>query len=347
MTSTDAPRHIIDAELPPDAGLPEVVRWAVAHAALAPSELNTQPWRFRADTSGNARAVVELHLDTTRLLPTVDPQAREAVLSCGAALLNLRLSLQGAALGTSVRLLPDPTRPDLLAEVLVEGPATEPDGDRALRLAIPLRGTHRAAFEPVGVPAELVDQLAAEVVHEGSPVAVLDQDSRRRLLELNQQARRRLWLGVPYRREVARWSRGNSGGRPDGVPGFAVGLGAWASWLEARRIRAGSRSAGAAADQQQLVEQSPVLVVVGAAGDGRPALLRAGAGMQRLLLRAQTLDLAASYVNAALHVPGLRRALAEAIDLDFPQVVLRIGYAERPASTPRRPEASFLELHRH
>ncbi|MGH4009102.1 MAG: nitroreductase family protein [Pseudonocardiaceae bacterium] len=53
-------------------------------AALAPSVLNSQPWRFRIlppDT-------IELHADPNQQRPATDPEGRELRLSCGAALLT-------------------------------------------------------------------------------------------------------------------------------------------------------------------------------------------------------------------------------------------------------------------
>src|SRR5207245_724562 len=65
------------------------VRWVVAQAARAPSIHNTQPWLFNWDGCS-----FELRADTHRGLSAIDPDGRELVLSCGAALYNLRLALR-------------------------------------------------------------------------------------------------------------------------------------------------------------------------------------------------------------------------------------------------------------
>lgn len=346
MRTYESPRELLASSLAPEAPLPEVVRWAVAHASLAPSELNSQPWRFRGEVGvDGTTATLELLLDESRRLPTIDPSGREAVLACGAALLNLRLALRGAAMGTSVRLCPDAHRPELLAEIRVRGCVAEADEDRPLRLAIPLRSTHRASFEPAAVPLPLVDRLIAEAAYEGASVAVLADDERSQLATLNGEAERRLWLDPAFRREVAAWSRTNTSDRSDGVPGFARGLKTWQSWIEPARLRAGLSTAPSEPEDRGTVEEAPVLLVVGAASESPDALLRAGAGMQRLLLCASSLGLAASYLNAALHEPELRQALGRVVQLDHPQVVLRVGYAEPTRATARRPGAAVLDLH--
>src|SRR5829696_6437516 len=76
-------------------------RAVVAAAGAAPSTHNTQPWRFVVEPDA-----IHLHLDPSRALPVIDPTGREARISCGAALLNLRLALRALDLEPVVTLLP-------------------------------------------------------------------------------------------------------------------------------------------------------------------------------------------------------------------------------------------------
>ncbi|WP_205208599.1 hypothetical protein [Arenimonas caeni] len=72
----------------------------IARAVLAPSSHNTQPWLFRP-----GEGHVELLADRTRALPVNDPDDRELVISCGAALLTLRAAAAGAGLQALQRAL--------------------------------------------------------------------------------------------------------------------------------------------------------------------------------------------------------------------------------------------------
>lgn len=332
-------------ELAPEASLREVLHWAVVHGCLAPSELNSQPWLFHAEVGPAAETGrLDLILDETRMLRAVDPSAREAVLACGAALLNVRLALRGAELGTHVALCPDATLPELLARLTVEGRVSEPPGDRPLRLAIPARGTHRGPFRPGAVPDDLMERLVAEAAYEGAFVQVLDADAHRRLAELNHEAEVLLWADAAFRREVAAWTRPSMTSSEDGVPRFTHALKTWQSWLEPAHLRSGRLSAQEREQERDELEAAPLTLALGSANDSRAALLRAGCGLQRLLLAATTMGLSAGYLNAALHREPLREALARHLDLDHPQVVLRIGYANVDWPTPRRSEAQVLRL---
>src|SRR2546423_300252 len=85
---------------------------AVELAVRAPSVHNTQPWRWRIDSN-----TVELFADRSRQLPATDPEGRDLLLSCGAALHHLQVALSAVALACSVQYLPDPENRDHLATV--------------------------------------------------------------------------------------------------------------------------------------------------------------------------------------------------------------------------------------
>src|SRR6266568_7572636 len=91
----------------------------LAAATAAPSLHNTQPWRFAVDGTR-----ISLHADPNRQLRGVDPQGRQLLISCGAALFNLRLAAGYLGREPRVRLLPDPADPRLIARVEVTGRRT-------------------------------------------------------------------------------------------------------------------------------------------------------------------------------------------------------------------------------
>ncbi|MDY0022456.1 hypothetical protein [Arenimonas caeni] len=160
----------------------------IARAVLAPSSHNTQPWLFRP-----GEGHVDLLADRTRALPVNDPDDRELVISCGAALLTLRAAAAGAGLQARVREWPDAADADWLARIeLHEG---EPDtAFAALAPAIETRRTWRKVFSArVGARDR---QLA-----EGSPLlSVLGTpgDSPADWLRAGQALQRALLAGVVH-----------------------------------------------------------------------------------------------------------------------------------------------------
>src|SRR2546429_9351135 len=85
-------------------------------ARYAPSILNSQPWRWRVRGD-----VLDLYLAVDRVPAVSDPDARLAVLSCGAALHHARTALAAEGLDVTVARMPDDADPDHLARVTVAG----------------------------------------------------------------------------------------------------------------------------------------------------------------------------------------------------------------------------------
>src|SRR5580693_2365102 len=117
------------------------VRYLTGVARRAPSLHNTQPWRFTV--SGDA---IELRADVSRQL-SVDPDGREMLISCGAALYGLRLAVRSLGYLPEVEILPALARQRRLARVRL-GPAAPMTADeRKMLAAVPHRHTHRGPFE--------------------------------------------------------------------------------------------------------------------------------------------------------------------------------------------------------
>ena len=100
------PWNVSADDFPADGTSEEKLWFTVQYAILAPSSHNTQPWKFRIH--GN---VVELYADLSRALPVVDPDKRELIMSCGAALFHLRTAIRYFGYGCQVETFPEPGEP--------------------------------------------------------------------------------------------------------------------------------------------------------------------------------------------------------------------------------------------
>ncbi|MER6767859.1 hypothetical protein ABT266_47485, partial [Amycolatopsis sp. NPDC000746] len=116
-------------------------------ATLAPSTHNTQPWLFSVGPAG-----IEVHADADRTLPVADPDRRELLLSCGAALFNLRTAIHATGVHPATSYFPRRGDPDLLALVRPRAAAATDRKLASLAEAIPLRHTNRTPFTVKPVP---------------------------------------------------------------------------------------------------------------------------------------------------------------------------------------------------
>lgn len=319
---------------PADGTDEEKIDFALRCAILAPSSHNTQPWRFRVEDSR-----IELFADRSRALPVVDPQHRELVLSCGAALFHLRVALR--ALGRHVRVerIPAGTDLDLLARLELGGEAEPSERELELLEAVAGRRTNRRPFDGRTIPHRLTEELRTAAAEEGASLVVVTDDERKsRLADLVAESDRRQWDDRRFRAELAAWSRPNRSRRGDGLPGYGVGQADAASVVGPLVVRAFDLGRRQAAHDRELAVGSPALAVLFTHWDAPAHWLAAGEALAHLLLRAQAGGVYGSFLNQPIEDLGARPRVRELLhQRGFPQVLVRLGYAsDTSPHTPRR-----------
>jgi hypothetical protein len=321
---------------PMEARLRAVVRFAV----LAPSSHNSQPWLFRVEGDR-----LELWADRARALPVCDPEDRELTISCGCALLNLRVALRKFGQKISYQLLPDPAQPDLMARVRLEGEQEPGADDNDLFQVITRRRTNRQPFEPRPLPENLLARARKAAEAEGGWLQTLDGETDRIALgDLIAEADRQQMADRRFRRELAAWVHANRSGSHDGMPGYAHGAGDLASTIAPVIIRTFDMGKGAAARDRDLALGSPVLAVLWTEEETPRAWLQSGQALERALLRLAADGISVSYLNQAIEIPELRDGLARLLGREgYPQAILRLGFGRPIRPTPRRPVEEVLE----
>lgn len=331
----DAAWRLDERALGADASAADKLRFALRYAVLAPSSHNTQPWRFIVNGE-----TVTLNADRLRALPVADPYDRELIMSCGAALFNLRVALSHFGLAYAITLFPSSADPDMLAQLRLV-PGGHVDASLSpLFDAIVERVTTRLPFSDAPIADDVRERLARAVQAEGAEIASVHAgDERARLAEWIAEADRRQFDDPRFRRELAGWI--HSSRRDDGMPAYAEGVSAlldFATPLVTLAIRTFDIGHGVAAAHQALASGSPLLVCIATYADDAPAWLAAGQALERLLLTGVGEGLTASYLNQPIEVEALRERLRATIKVDGePQLLLRMGRGPRVAHAPRRP----------
>ncbi|OHV28457.1 MULTISPECIES: Acg family FMN-binding oxidoreductase [Pseudofrankia] len=340
----------------------EQVYGAVEAAGLAPSIHNTQPWRwrFRDET-------LELFADLSRAVPVIDPDHRQLLVSCGAALLNGWVSLRAAGLDVEVGELPD--GPDLatgrLATLTIIGHRPPTEDETRLAAAITRRHTDRRPFTPAALPAGEVRTLRRAAEAEGCWLASLTGEDAR--LELSVLLGRADWIehnDPAYRAELASWVRDDPEAT-DGIPRPAALSSAQPRPTEfpVRDFTGGTSEQGggtggaggepASADEagermRTARVEHPNALVLGTDADGPADRLRAGRALGRVLLTATAEGLATSPLGQAVDIEATRALVRAATGgTGHTQMIMRVGYPDTSAPpwapTRRRPVSDVLE----
>jgi hypothetical protein len=182
----------------------------VRAATAAPSIHNTQPWLFRLNDD-----TIDVLVDRSRQLTTLDPDGREMILSVGAAVFNLRVAARALGRETRIQLWPDPDQPDLAARLTIGAAAGDLPAARALAEAIPRRHTNRRPFASKPVPYGTLVELSGGATAENATLVTVDPALRAAVLSLTRTAENRMKEDPQYRAELASWTTPGGVGRRD------------------------------------------------------------------------------------------------------------------------------------
>ncbi len=315
--------------------------YLIAAAARAPSVHNTQPWRFRV-----GKSAIELYCDPRRKL-RVDPEGREMLISCGAALFGLRLAVRSLGYLPVVELLPEPRRTRLLARISLGAAEPTSVAEREMLKALPHRHTHRGAFASEPLPAGLLPGLQHDALAERATLALVDRGiAYQRLAEIVSTVGPRLDLDPRARVEVRRWSRSAASTARDGLPAHAFPATAGRrSGRQPGRLRQRDFDLGRGLGLLTAEGPDPaVTAVLLTPGDSRADWLCAGQALHRLLLHAASRWVFASLYTQPLEIAPIRVLIRDRMALPgTPQMLLQLGLAHTTHATARRPPEELID----
>jgi len=346
--------------MPPPYDLPRDVERIVQAVQEAPSIFNTRPWWFEFHPPDQ----IELWLrgNSRKSLPkgTARARAREYVISCGAALFDLRMTLRMAGHDPIVWLLPDLQRADpmhppaLLAQVeIVTGRPRKPSiTEQELYEAIARRHTNRWPYV-LPVPLPIIADMEGAAIREGAYLRLLHPREARRWLRKTSSVDSNPAFVPPFTNFVSAVNRGPHPANryPPTRPNF---------WLKVRQRF-----------------EKPQLMALTTDDDEPIDWLRAGQALQRALLTGTWHSASAPYGRTARYnaphrygVPARRHLLrhdelapyglsasplTESLEwddiremvrrwpwrwwfADLPQMIVRVGYAAVPSEGEMPPK---------
>lgn len=298
---------IAEADFPANGSLPQRLGFALKYAALAPTECHWQPWEFQL-----ADAHLELRSRQEPALEALDPEGRELLIGCGAALQYLKLALKHFGCLGRVELFPDLDQPALLARVHF-GFSRERDAqEKFLFEAITSGRAKASAFGERPVSESLLLALSQSVAGErGWLEFAQSETSRQRVVEIA--------AGEPATLDLLR-ARAFPPTAPTGGP-----TARWPRPLFAFGGRKGDSQQLPVKPARPVSLPAATLAVVKTKTDDKHGWLAAGQTMARAILQAQAQGLAWAFFHPVRHRAS-REALRTGIGhKGFAQVILRFG----------------------
>ena len=315
---------------------PATIRAVLAMATQAPSLHNTQPWRWRVGPHG-----LSLYADPSRHLRRADPDRRNMLVSCGAALHHCTVALAATGLSAKIQRLPQPADPDHLAVITVV-PQTPGELDFMLAAAIGRRRTDRRIYSSWPVPWGDIALMGARAARAGVMLRQIDLIPE--LKSIVAESVSRHGADAEYAAELSAWSGRH--GSVAGVPARNTPDSEPASPIPARSF---SGPALAQPSETSAEDDNGVVVALGTETDDDLARLRAGEVTSLVLLSATAMGLATCPISEPLEIIETREAVRTEVfgASGYPQMLVRVGWAPVHAdplpAAPRRPLAEVTE----
>ena len=318
----------------------DVATALVEAASAAPSVHNSQPWIFTV-----GERTIDLHADPARHLAVSDGSGRSLLVSCGAALFNLRVAADHLGFHPRVRILPSKDDPTHVARLEVDHRHGSPGFLEDLFPAVWSRRTNRFPFWNRRIPRSVLSRLQDAVSLENSLLRVVDQPAEvERIVSLLHDADR---ADLPEAKlERAAWV--GRDGAPDGIPAQSLGPRPADRSSPFRDLRVGAAGPAAVAapdagPRTAPFEATPTVAILSTLKDTPADWVRAGQALERALLVATAEGLSASFMNQPLEHHDLRWQVRSPLTgVGVTQMIMRLGYGIPVPATPRRPVADVL-----
>jgi nitroreductase len=302
----------------------DIIKDAVQIACRAPSLHNSQPWQWVFN-----RGQLRLFLDPSRVMDT-DHSAREALISCGAALDHLRVAMAAAGWQSHIDRFPEPKGANHLASIDFTPRDFVTERDRRLAGAIEARRTDRLPFSAVTEWQSIEAVVASSADRQAVHLEVIADDLHPRLEEAAQIAESLRMYDTPYHNELHWWTAPFE--PSEGIPYSAL-----VSAAEGDRVGVGR------------VFPVTQVLLLSTDDDTRADALAAGEALSAALLECTMAGLATCTVTHLTELSVTRELIRSLMDHDaVPQVLIRVGVVpvteKVPPPTPRRPLSAVLRL---
>ena len=337
MSDKLAAWNVRESDFPTAGTISDQLQFLLNYAVLAPSGPNTQPWKFSIRDQE-----ISLIADFSRSMPSLDPSDRTLYISHGCVLANLLLAAEHFGFAYDVKCLPDGISGERTAAVQLSRKAANrklPD----LFGEITRRHTNRKSFETRAIEGEKLQKLKDCVNRDGFRLDILTSDEDKvGMAELLARAQKMQLGNKAFRKELASWIRPNNSDAKDGLPGYSFGYSDFESFFGSFIFGAFDMSSSRARVETANMKTSPAVAVLSTESDDKLTWIKTGVIFEILFLMATQMEVRFDLFSQPTALPELRQEMAQILNAKYPQILIRMGYAEPSKHTPRRPAEEVL-----
>ena len=340
MSGKLAAWDVQESDFPSSGTLSDQLKFLLRYGVLAPSGPNTQPWKL--SIKGNE---VSLIADFARSLPNVDPNDRTLYISHGCLLANILLGAEHFGFGYNVKCLPDGLSGDRTAVVQFSDTSKNVTEPRFPDLfgEITRRHTNRKRYDGRAIEDDKIKELKDCVNRDGFRLDIItSKEGKNKMADILSSAHKVQLGNKAFRKELASWVRPNTSDAKDGLPGYSFGYSDFESFFGSFIFGTFDMSGSRARIETSFMKDAPAVAILSTESDDKLTWIRTGVLFEILFLAATRLNVMFDLFSQPIGIPELRQEMARILNVKYPQILIRMGYAEAAKHTPRRPVEDVL-----
>jgi hypothetical protein len=322
--------EVKESDFPLEGTAAEQLKFLLRYAILAPSGPNTQPWKFAIKDR-----TISVFADLKRGLPFVDPSNRTLYMSVGCAITNLVIAGEHFGFSCTTEYFPKSQDDELVADVVLEkgkGPAS-----LDLFPEITRRCTIKHKYGDRRIDYQILADLKTCISDQRFNLDYMtDKEKKSELADLVARAHRIQLGNKNFRRNLGDWLRHNWTTEADGMPLYTFGVPDAISLGFPAAFREFDLSDAVIYRDKGLVNGSSAMAVLSSEMDDKPAWVKSGIMLERLMLKATRYDVRLSFFSQPIGIPELREELRVMTGNGYPLLLFSLGYAQPVKHTPRR-----------
>jgi hypothetical protein len=245
--------------------------------------------------------------------------------------------------GYNVKFLPDGLLGDRIAVVQFFEKASEPKSPDLFN-EITKRHTNRKRYEDREIEDEKLEKLKSCINREDIRLDILTgKEDKNKMADILSRAHKIQLGNKAFRKELASWVRPNTSDAKDGLPGYAFGYSDFESFFGSFIFGTFDMSSSRARIESTFMKASPAVAVLSTQSDDKLTWIQTGVLFETLFLTATKLDVRFDLFSQPIGIPELRQEMAQILNVKYPQILIRMGYAKPAKHTPRRPVEDVLK----
>jgi hypothetical protein len=336
-----------DTEL--DFNISNELKEVLYYASLAPNGHNTQMWKVGISENGRT---LKIFIDSSRLLPVVDPNGRESLISAGAFIENMKQALSAYGFEHELTIIKEINIKEnpLIAEIRIFG---KEDTTINYDILSNIQKRHTDKSNYLNKP---LDSNAIGTLNSGENILIFQNgdDDFEFIKEITLWANEIQSLSPEAREELANWLRFSDEEAietADGLPAEQLGLSGIIKTLyyattdreKAKTEKFGKTSFNLA--KKQLNNCMAFFIITGQ--DTPKGYIEAGMKMESLWLRAVELNISIHPMSQALEESETNEQIRKKYSgHEYFQMIMRAGYVKKYGINNgiRRPLKEFVFL---